>query len=214
MTIWALADLHLSFGVPDKKMDVFGEKWKDHPQKIKEHWCDLVAAQDLVLIPGDISWAMKLHEAEADLEWIAALPGTKVMIRGNHDYWWSAISRVRGALPPGMHAIQNDSFQWKDFEIGGARLWDAEFSYSEFIPLMENPRADPVLYEVHHDEEERVKIFSRELARLEASLRSFKRAGSFKIAMTHYPPVDAAMNASPVSDLLEQYGVSVCAFGH
>ena len=87
MSIWALADLHLSFGVPDKAMDVFGPVWLGHPEKIRTHWLEQISPDDLVLLPGDISWAMHPEQAKIDLDWIHALPGTKVMIRGNKNYW-------------------------------------------------------------------------------------------------------------------------------
>ena len=126
MTIWALADLHLSFGVPDKEMDVFGPKWKNHPEKIRANWEKLVKPDDLVLLPGDISWGMHPEEALPDLNWIDSLPGTKVMIRGNHDYWWTSISKVEKVLPKSIHVIQNNIYRWKDVIICGARLWDTE----------------------------------------------------------------------------------------
>ncbi|NLZ29016.1 MAG: serine/threonine protein phosphatase, partial [Firmicutes bacterium] len=93
-TIWALADLHLSGG-DDKPMDIFGPEWKDHPDKIMQGWQSNIKDHDLTIIPGDISWAMQLEGARDDLNWIAALPGRKVLVRGNHDYWWKSISRVR-----------------------------------------------------------------------------------------------------------------------
>ncbi len=99
MAVWALADLHLSFGVPGKSMDLFGDKWAGHPEKIRTHWLRLIAPDDLVLLPGDISWAMHTEDAQPDLDFIAALPGTKVMIRGNHDYWWNSLNKVEKILP-------------------------------------------------------------------------------------------------------------------
>ena len=87
-TIWAIGDLHLSFGVPNKGMEVFGNEWNGWTEKVKQNWTACIKPQDLVLLPGDISWATRLEDAVPDLEWIDKLPGTKVMIRGNHDYWW------------------------------------------------------------------------------------------------------------------------------
>ena len=101
-SIWAIADLHLSFGVPNKSMEIFGPQWADSPAKIREQWLALIAPEDLVLIPGDISWAMRIEEARPDLEWIDSLPGTKVMIRGNHDYWWSSLSQIANCPPPSI----------------------------------------------------------------------------------------------------------------
>ena len=94
MRVFAIGDLHLPGG-QDKPMDIFGAHWEEHWEKIKENWLKAITPQDIVLIPGDISWAMTLEEALPDLDDIGALPGTKILIRGNHDYWWSSISRIR-----------------------------------------------------------------------------------------------------------------------
>lgn len=213
MSVWALGDLHLSFGVPDKAMDVFGNQWKDHPEKIRAQWTKLINQDDLVLIPGDISWAMHPEQAKADLDWIDALPGTKVMIRGNHDYWWSSLKKVEAILPPSIHIIQNNIYRWNDVAIGGARLWDSpEYSFQDYIHFIENKRANP-LTKVE-DPEEAQKIFERELGRLELSLKQLPKSGITLIAMTHYPPISADLTPSRVSALLEKYGISLCVFGH
>lgn len=214
MTIWALADLHLSFGVKGKEMDVFGAKWKDHPEKIRTNWLKHVSPDDLVLLPGDISWAMNTDEAKPDLEWIDTLPGTKVMLRGNHDYWWTSLSKIEKIMPPSIHLVQNNAFRWKNVAIAGARLWDTpEYSFQQFIEYVDNPRANK-LTEVSHDQGETEKIFLRELGRLELSLKSIPRDAAVRIAMTHYPPIGANLTHSRVSALLEKYGITLCAFGH
>lgn len=213
MAVWALADLHLSFGVPDKKMDVFGDQWKDHPEKIKKHWLECVSQDDLVLLPGDISWAMHPQDAKADLDWIHALPGTKVMLRGNHDYWWSSLKKIEQILPPSIHLIQNNVFSWKNICVGGARLWDStEYSFRDFIHYVDNPREN-TLTKIE-DPREAEKIFERELGRLEMSLKQMPKDASIRIVMTHYPPIGADLKPSRVSALLEKYGVSFCVFGH
>lgn len=209
MAIWVIADLHLSFGVPEKSMEAFGPKWKDYTQKIEENWRKVVSPDDLVLIPGDISWAMRPEEALIDLEWIDKLPGTKVMIRGNHDYWWGSINKVRKLLPPSIHSIQNDVFNWQDVSIAGARLWDTdEYNFNSFIEFQENPK------ESKAEKKDGKKIFERELNRLELSLKQFNPQAKTKIAMTHYPPIGADLRPSRASSLLEEYGVSICVFGH
>lgn len=214
MSIWALADLHLSFGVPNKKMDVFGDKWKDHPEKIRSNWLKNITADDLVLLPGDISWGMSIAEAKVDLDWIDALPGTKVMLKGNHDYWWTSLSKVEKILPPSIHAIQNNVFRWNNVAIAGSRLWDTpEYSFQQFVNFVDNPRANK-LTEVQHDQGEMERIFLRELTRLELSLKSLPRDASMRIAMTHYPPIGANLTPSRASILLEKYQISLCAFGH
>ena len=213
MSVWALADLHLSFGVADKKMDVFGPNWSEHPEKIRSHWLRLISPDDLVLLPGDISWAMHTEEAKCDLEWIDALPGTKVMIRGNHDYWWNSISKVEKILPPSMHIIQNNAFRWKEITVCGARMWDTpEYSFHPYINYHDNPRAKTL---THVDQPvEAEKIFLRELSRLELSLKAIPRDATTRLAMTHYPPIGADLHLSRVSALLEKYQISHCVFGH
>ena len=123
MSLYAIADLHLANAVSDKSMDVFGKQWTDHQKKIEENWREMVTDQDVVLIPGDISWAMKLEDAIADLNWIHSLPGKKLLIRGNHDFWWGSIGKVRRALPESILAIQNDCYDCGDYVVTGTRGW-------------------------------------------------------------------------------------------
>ena len=120
MQIYAIADLHLSL-TSEKPMDVFGEAWRGHAEKLERNWRERVQADDLVLVPGDISWAMQLSAALPDLSFIGNLPGKKILLKGNHDYWWSAIGRVRSVLPAGMRAIQNDSIAEDGIGICGTR---------------------------------------------------------------------------------------------
>ncbi|MBA3603856.1 MAG: metallophosphoesterase, partial [Parachlamydiaceae bacterium] len=142
MAVWAIADLHLSFGVPNKTMDIFGSQWVNHTERVKANWKALIAPEDLVLIPGDISWAMTPEQAKIDLDWIAELPGTKLLLRGNHDYWWASLKQIEKVLPPSMYLIQNNAFFWNEFAIGGARLWDTdEFCFDAYIEYRENPKA-------------------------------------------------------------------------
>lgn len=212
MNIWAIADLHLSFGVPDKNMDVFSPAWKDHAEKIAHNWKEVIAPEDLVLIAGDISWALHVQDAIIDLKWIDQLPGTKVMIRGNHDYWWNSLSKVKAILPPSCHVIQNDAFQWNDVSIGGARLWDSsEYGFNDYIAFTERakPKEKKAVSEV--DDE---KIFERELQRLEMSLKALKQDAATRIVMTHYPPIGATLLPSRASQLFEKYRVDSVLFGH
>jgi len=214
MPVWAIADLHLSFGVPNKEMDIFGPQWASHARKIEHNWKSHIHAEDLVLIPGDISWAMNPEEAKADLEWIHNLPGTKVMLRGNHDYWWTSLSKVEKVLPSSIHLIQNNAFRWNDIGIGGTRLWDtSEYNFREFVDFQDNPRARK-LHEQEGSLEETERIFARELLRLESSLKAIDKSCSTKIVMTHYPPIDAFLHDSRTSALLEKYKVDICVFGH
>ena len=212
MRIWTIADLHLSFGVSNKSMDYFGPAWAGHAEKIAANWLSVVHPEDLVLIPGDISWAMKLEEAIADLLWIHQLPGTKVLLKGNHDYWWGSLNKVTSVLPPSIHVIQNNVFNWKDVTIGGARLWDTpEYTFHPYIDFQENPREktkDPSQADVSD------QIYERELQRLEMSVKGLRADASLRIAMTHYPPIGPNHKPSRASAILEKYGVQICVFGH
>ena len=213
MTVWALADLHLAIAVPNKSMEIFGEPWIGYHQKIEENWKKKVSPDDLVLLPGDISWSMRSDDAKIDLNWIHQLPGTKVMIRGNHDYWWTSLRQLHAIMPPSIHLIQNSAFPWKGFVIGGARLWDTdEYNFDPYVRYSENPAARKIVEKGEEPDHE--KIFARELFRLEMSLKEMVKFPGKRIVMTHYPPIGAELHQSRVSELLEKYGVSVCVFGH
>lgn len=211
MTIWAISDLHLAFGVPSKTMEAFGPAWQQYTERIAAAWKEMIQADDLVLIPGDISWAMKLEEAMPDLCWIDQLPGTKLILRGNHDYWWSSAAKLAKALPPSIHFIHNNAFTWKDYTFGGTRLWDtAEYQFGKYIQFQENPLAKP--QEIQPAEEE--KIFTRELERLTLSLKQLNSEARVRIALTHYPPIGADLLPSRASALLEAFKIDHCVFGH
>ena len=215
MRIWAIADLHLSFGVKDKSMDVFGPQWANHADQIASAWGAVVGAEDLVLIAGDISWAMRLEDAIPDLAWIDRLPGTKVMLKGNHDYWWGSLKQVSAILPPSIHVIQNNAFHWQGVAIGGARLWDTpEYGFGQYVEFRENPKQKESGVEEIVQEELSQKIFDRELERLKLSLKQLKSDAKVRIAMTHYPPIGADLAPSRASQILEQNQIDICVFGH
>lgn len=216
MSVWALSDLHLAFGVPGKTMEDFGPAWENYTQKIETHCKRLISPQDLLLIPGDISWAMHLKDALIDLAWIDQLPGTKVILKGNHDYWWSSSSQLKKALPASIHFIHNNAFHWQGISIGGARLWDtSEYRFNPYIEFKENPRArQKTPQEIANAQEEEEKIFTRELQRLELSLQQLDPDAHTRIALTHYPPVGADLAPSRASAILEKYQIHYCVFGH
>lgn len=193
--VFAISDLHLPGG-DDKSMDLFGSHWQDHFEKIALDWVRKVSPNDLVLLPGDISWAMRLEDALPDLAAIGRLPGRKVMIKGNHDFWWSSLSRVRASLPAGFYAVQNDALVLDDYTICGSRGWNL-------------PGNEP-------DDEDNQKIYQRELIRLELSLQTAQRVGQGKrlMVMCHFPPCSARGEDSQVTRLLERYGASDVVFGH
>ena len=189
MRVFAIGDLHLPGG-DDKPMNVFGAQWTGHFNRIREDWSARVGEEDAVLIPGDISWAMQLEDAVPDLLSIGELPGKKVLLRGNHDYWWGSVTRVRDALPRDMYVIQNDALKLEDTVICGSRGWTGE--------------------ETAEDK----KIFSRELLRLEMSLRRASELGGRMIVMCHYPPCGENGAETEVTRLIGQYPVSDVVYGH
>lgn len=192
MNIFAIGDLHLPGG-DNKPMDVFGAHWEGHFCRIAKDWQQKVGQEDLVLIPGDISWAMQLEPALEDLRMIGALPGKKVILRGNHDYWWCGINRLREVLPENMYAVQNDALRFGDTVVCGTRLWT--------LPQNGGPEDE--------------KIYNRELIRLELSLESAKKLGGSRlVVMTHYPPLAEGGAETKASCLLNQYGVQDVVYGH
>lgn len=219
MKIFAIGDLHLGHSV-DKPMDIFGVQWRHHASRIAESWTGAVGKEDLILIPGDFSWAMRMEDAEEDLQWLERLPGTKLIIKGNHDYWWPSISRLRQRFQGGaVHPLQYDSISIGGVAVGGTRLWTfpaIASSYRDPLETVEcsfSPATDSpgVLDEGSaHDE----KIFKRELSRLENSLRSMDPGCELRIVMTHFPPTDEAGRETPVTRMLERNGTNICVFGH
>ena len=221
MTIWALSDPHLAFSVPTKTMEAFGPAWESYADKIKQHWEDRISSEDLVLIPGDISWAMHLQDALVDLLWIDALPGKKVILRGNHDHWWSSFSKLTKAIPASITPLQNNALVWvtasgKKVAIGGSRLWDTpEYSFSSFIEFRENPLARQKTPEEFAQEKDNAeKIFARELERLRISLSQLDPSADVRIALTHYPPIGPDLAPSRASEILEEFRIDICVFGH
>lgn len=211
MKFWALADLHLNIGVPEKDMQVFGPSWTDYTKKISLHWKSLVKEEDVVLIPGDISWAMKTKDAQKDLDWIDLLPGKKVLLKGNHDHWWTSKSKVEKMLSDSMFLVQNNCVVLHDVAIAGARLWDTdEYGFDDYIIYRKNPKAKNKAIDLDHEK----ALFEKELIRLETSLQAIPPQIKTRIAMTHYPPVGPDLNESKASKLLEKYGVQYCVFGH
>ncbi len=192
--VFAIADPHLGSRV-DKPMTVFGPAWSGHPEVFFERWREVVGEDDLVIIPGDISWAMRLEDALPDLEAIAALPGQKVILRGNHDYWWPSISKLRRALPPGMYALQNDAVVIEGVAVAGTRGWITPFE-REFS---------------EHDE----KIYKREAERLRLSLSDASRKPhEHLIVALHYPPFGPGGEPTLFTELIEEAKPDAVVFGH
>ncbi len=197
MKVFAISDLHLSINNP-KPMDIFGPVWEGYIDKIFEDWKEKVTDEDIVLLAGDFSWAMKLEETKQDFNLLSTLPGKKVIIRGNHDYWWKSISAVRDILPSGFYAIQNDAIKFEDIIICGTRGWTVPERNTE-------------------QTEENKKIYDREVLRLELTLQAadkLRNNGEKIICMMHYPPTNFTKDDSDFTRLIEKYKVNKVVFGH
>lgn len=195
MSIYAIGDLHLSMDPKiDKPMDIYGGIWVDHARKVKENCEKKITDDDTLIIAGDISWALKLPDAMADLEWISKLPGKKVCFKGNHDLWWSGIKKLN-TLFDDITFMQNDVYMVDEIAICGTRGW--------ICPGTDGFDAS--------DE----KIYKRELLRLEASLKAAITADAQEIiGVMHYSPTNDKKQLSGFTELFEKYGVKEVVFGH
>lgn len=195
MKVFAISDLHLSFST-DKPMNIFGPQWEGHWDIIVEDWEKKVSDDDIVLLSGDLSWAMKIEDAIIDIGKIAELKGKKIIIKGNHDYWWNSYNKVKSILSPNMYALQNNSIKIGNYIIAGSRGW--------------------IIAEDEACKEENKKIYQRELIRLEMSLQDMTKKRNTEdivIAMCHYPPFSTNKPTS-VTKLMNQYNVDKVIYGH
>lgn len=193
MTIYGIGDLHLDFS-GEKPMDIFGSNWERHEEKIFESWRELVNQNDLVLIPGDVSWASKLDDAYEDLRKINDLPGMKVISKGNHDYWWETKTKMDALDLKTIHFLFNDCFRYDDVAICGTRGWASKDSDEFDI----------------HDE----KVFNRELNRLRLSLTLSNNIEK-RIVMLHYPPFNVTdSKPNEFAKVMKEYNVHTCVYGH
>ncbi|MBQ9081787.1 MAG: metallophosphoesterase [Clostridia bacterium] len=198
MNIYAISDLHLS-GKADKPMNVFGDNWEGHFEKIKSDWQSKVTDDDVVLVAGDISWGMQLEEGMYDVYALQALKGKKIFIRGNHDYWWNGITKIRDRVPDDtFFFLQNDCVKIDRYIFVGSRGWTCPESNE---------------YSAETDE----KIYRREAERFRlafAQAQKIKQAGDVIIAMIHYPPFTGKKEDTLFSRLFEENGVKHVVFGH
>lgn len=193
MALYAIGDLHLCLGSP-KPMDVFGGNWIGYMDKLREGLSVITDADTTVLL-GDLSWALDLQEAGADFAWINDIPGRKILLKGNHDYWWSTAAKFYQFCKTNgfqdQWILHNNHYVYDDWAICGTRGW---------------------FFEEERSGQQDEKVFKRELLRLEASLRS---AGDLpKIAFLHYPPRYKGYTCEPIIELLKQYDVRRCFYGH
>lgn len=199
MSIFVIADLHLAFN-ENKPMDIFGENWEGHDEKIKKSWKEKVKENDLVVLPGDFSWSMYLENTIQDFEYLCNLPGKKLLLKGNHDYWWTTVTSMRKFLKENnftnIDFIYNNSYEFENYIIAGTRGWNLT-------------------------EEGNEKMLNREAIRLEISLQNaIKKYGEEKeiIVFMHYPPI---VNANLISNkeskfiaIMKKYNVKKCFYGH
>ncbi|MGL5348642.1 MAG: metallophosphoesterase [Peptostreptococcaceae bacterium] len=193
MSLYAIGDLHFSTSV-DKPMDIFGENWEGHESKITSSWQENVKNEDTVLVLGDTSWGINLEQAKPDLEIINTLPGGKVFVKGNHDYWWTTVTGLN-KLYDNMKFLQTNFYEYKDYAICGGRGW-----------ICPNT--------VKFDEND-AKIYKREENRIRLSLESARKKGYSKfIVITHYPPTNDQLENSIFTELYEEYNVEKVIYGH
>ena len=193
MSLYAIADLHLSFS-SEKPMDIYGGWWINHTETLKNNWLATITESDTVIIPGDISWALKLEDAKADLDWLSTLPGRKILVKGNHDLWWSSISRL-ATMYGNIEFIQNNYCTYDDYAICGTRGWLCP-GEKDYVP---------------HDE----KIYRREVNRLQLSFESADRNGFEKfIGVLHFPPTNEKYESSGFTEMFEKYGAEKVVYGH
>lgn len=196
MALYTIADLHLSLGT-DKPMDVFGGAWNGYMDKLRENFTRL-RADDMLVIPGDLSWGISLEEALPDFRFLDALPGRKLLVKGNHDLWWDTVAKMNRFFAANgittLDFLHNNCHMYQDTALCGTRGWFFE---------EETGGA--------HDE----KIMNREVGRLETSLKAAKKAGAARIyCFMHYPPIFGKYECPRIVEMLADYGVSRCFYGH
>lgn len=196
MAYFAMGDLHFSGNPPKKPMDIFNENWKDHQAKIINSWRSNITEKDTVFLLGDISWAINLDEALEDLNLIASMPGQKIMIRGNHDFWWVSKNKMCKATDNKINFMQAQAMELEDCVVGGTRgyLCPGDSQYS--------PTNDD-------------NIYRRETIRLELALEEMTKVqDKTKIVLLHYPPLNEVNQETAFTELLQKYEVDHCLFGH
>ncbi|MCI8617597.1 MAG: serine/threonine protein phosphatase [Clostridia bacterium] len=196
MAIYTIGDLHLSFNA-DKPMNIFGENWQNYEEKIRKDWMLNVKPEDVVILPGDFSWAMYLEETEKDFKFINDLPGKKILLKGNHDYWWTTITSMRRYIKEkdfeNIDFLYNNSYEFENKIIVGTRGWTLS------------------------DEQEDIRLTKREIDRFELSIKDgISKYGEHKeiIAFLHYPPVTQKYMNTDYIKLMKKYNIKRCFYGH
>lgn len=196
MKLFAIGDLHLAGGT-GKTMDRFGEHWRNHDRKIFDAWEQTIRDEDLVLVAGDTSWAMRIEDALPDLDRIGQMKGRKLLIKGNHDYWWESNARMARLLHPSISILNGSSIIVNRVAVAGTRGWNCPND--------------------SHFEERDAKIYEREVGRLRAALTSLRgREDEFDslIVALHYPPMNAGHESSGFTELIDKHEAAACVYGH
>jgi len=206
VALFAIADLHLSSD-GSKSMEVFGSRWTDYMQKIKKNWTAVVDPEDTVIVPGDISWGLKLEDARNDLLFLDSLPGTKLIGKGNHDFWWSTASKMRAMMEENdirsIRLLYNNAYLLDDCIVCGTRGWFVEENQQHTVGSVDYNR-----------------IVNREVIRLRMSLdaaRKLQRENGNNLPVLvflHFPPVWNGFVCREIVDVLHEYGIKSCYFGH
>ena len=193
MSLFAIGDPHLSLSV-NKPMDIF-RGWTDYTDRLAKNWNAVVGESDSVVLPGDISWAMNFEEAKKDFQFLHSLNGTKYILKGNHDYWWNTMSKMTKFLDENnfdsIKIIHNNAYSVEGFAIGGTRGWFYDDSEGDVN-----------------------KVILREAGRLRASLKAASELGGEMIAFLHYPPINEVQRCDEILDVLKEFDVKRCYFGH
>ncbi len=191
MSIFAISDLHLSFG-SDKPMDIF-KGWNNHIERITANWNRLVKPEDTVILPGDFSWALKIEDSLPDFKFLESLPGKKLLLKGNHDLWWSTAKKLREFWAKNdinsVDIVFNNCIEVEGYAIAGTRGW-------------------------FYDDTGSKKVLAREAGRLESSLKAAQQTGKPMLVFLHYPPVFGDSVCNEILDVLKKYGVQKVYYGH
>lgn len=204
MSLFVLGDTHLSFGVPNKPMDIF-EGWENYQELLRDNWMRTVAPEDMIVLAGDISWGMTLEEAKADFAFLDALPGTKIILKGNHDYWWNSMKKMTGFFEEcgfsTLRILHNNCYAYEGFGICGTRGW-VNIPPDAGMPAENAPMDGDA------------KVLAREQQRLRVSLQAAKERNLKPIAFLHYPPIFWNSRNEQMLSVLHEFGVEDCYYGH
>lgn len=195
MALYAISDLHLPLGV-NKPMDIFGKNWENYVERLRENWQREITKEDTVVLPGDFSWATYLEDSKADFDFLNSLPGRKIILKGNHDYWWTTMNKLKKFVADmgyeNIEFLQNNSFEYKDISICGTRGWNTPCP------------------ELFGDDK---KIYDREILRLDLSVKSAKNPDNI-ICFTHFPPVLKDYTKNAMTEFFEKNNIKKSVFGH